>query len=205
MVAPVEPQGDHLDRALRGAASFALAAPLLMLAARGAMIVLGKRCGPLGLGFAMPPAVDEHAVLDLYVIGLAACAFGVVVPALQWFGYCLGKALLVMSAAWTLLAFAAVVSLTYVAAGACLRVLAPAEGFVVNTRPRKAMWALSGAGHALMLWSCFYSPDVRGPVGFSLGLVHTARLVGVGLSFPASCEEFVAANPDTPLVDAEDV
>lgn len=192
---------ERLQTALRAGTFFALVTPLVMLGVRGAVSVLGKNRAMLTLGFVISPTVDEHAVLDLYVIGLAAFVFGVVVPVLELFGYGLGLAFAGVSALWAFFVFVAAVALTYLATGACLDRLAPAEGFLMNTRPRKSMWAISGAGHLAILWFCFYSPDARGLVGFSLGLVHILRLLLVAFSLPATCGDTVAG-ADAGIEDA---
>lgn len=185
-----EDMQEQLGAAIDTGACLVLLTPLLVLAVRGGMLFVGKSRGYLGLGFALPPGVDEHAVLDLYLIGLAAGILGVCVPALELLGHWLGKALCSASGVWTFLVSVVVIPSVYFAAGVCLSELAPAEGFVPNTRPRGTMWALCVLGHAVFLWACFYSPNVHVAFGYLLGFVHVVRLLKLVFSVPTNGEDW---------------
>lgn len=145
----------------------------------------------------MPRGTDEHEVLDLYLIGAAAGVLGCVFPALTELGHCAGVLLKGASVVWIVLAVLAAVPGTYLAIGACLEALAPAEGFTLisletlnsgssSERPRAGMWAMCGLGHFVLVSSCFYSPDVHGAIGYILGFVHIVRLLKLAFSFPGN-------------------
>lgn len=145
------------------------------------------------LSFPLPSGFDEHAVLDLYAIGVSAGVLGVFVPGLVIAGNMLGFLLLGWGSAWVILAFIMLVPGAYVAVGACLEACAPADGLAVQAHPGRAMWGLCAAGQVALLLSCFYSPDVGRPVGFMLGFVHIVRLLQQVFSYPTgACKEGVS-------------
>lgn len=176
------------ERAVRSGASLALGAPFFLLAARCAILALGRLRSPEvpqpRLGFPLPVGLDENAMLDLYVVGLGAGVLGVWVPGLEIVGSFLGTMLKESSSVWSVFALFAVVPGVYLAAGAWLSASTPAEGFAAHTRPTKAMWGLCAAGHVVLLSGCFYSPDIERAVGFVLGLVHIVRLLQQAFSYP---------------------
>lgn len=185
--------------AIRSGACLALATPFLMLVARGVMLVMGQR-RHLAISFAMPRGTDEHEVLDLYFIGAAAGVLGCIFPALTELGHCAGALLKDASVVWIVLAVLTTVPGTYLAIGACLEALAPAEGLTLNSletlsssssssslqRPRTGMWTMCGMGHVVLVSSCFYSPDVHGAIGYILGFVHMMRLLRLAFAFPGN-------------------
>ena len=138
------------------------------------------------LGFPLAPGLDENAMLDLYVIGLGVAVLGIFVPFLEIFGHLLGRLLQGVSTVWCLFAMVFVPTSVYYALGALLKVSSPAEGFLLGTRPTKAMWGLCGVGHVALVWGCFYSPDVGRGMGFMLGLVHIVRLLRQVFAYPAA-------------------
>lgn len=184
---------DVLRSAMRTGACFAMSTPFLILAIRGCAMAARKGRAQLSLGFAVLPSVDEHAVFDLYVMGVLACGLGVCVPTTALLGHLMGIMLRGWSAMLAILAFAPLIPGVYFATGVCLDQLAPHEGLMPNTRPRMPMWAGSLTGHVAILWACFYSPDVYAVLGFALGFVHLGRLLELAFSIPGSCEDGVTA------------
>lgn len=188
--------GSAMAMAMRSGAALVLGTPFFLLAFRCAILALrrlgpGSRSGSGGgglqqprLGFPLPVGLDENAALDLYVIGLGAGVLGTCVPGLEVSGILLGRMLKDCSAIWSVLALLVVVPGVYFSLGGLLSATAPAEGFIAHTRPTKAMWALSAAGHVILLCGCFYSPDVGRTVGFLLGLAHIVRLLQLAFSYP---------------------
>ena len=179
-----------VHRALRSGAAIGLGMPFFTLATRLAIVALGQLKGSEAqqprLGFPVPPGLDESAALDLYVIGLGAAVLGVFAPALEVVGNLLGRMLQEASAIWCLFALLVVPPAVYLALGAWFEVSSPAEGFLVGTRPTKAMWGFCGIGHVVFVSGCFYSPDVARAWGFLLGLVHIVRLLRQVFAFPAA-------------------
>lgn len=184
-------------RAVRSGACLAIATPFLVLVVRFTILVAGLRYPGVqqpSLHFPVPPGFDEHAVLDLYAIGVAAGLLGVFVPGLVIAGNVLGSVLVDWSSAWVVLTLMLLVPGVYVLVGACLEACAPEAGLVVHAQPGRAMWGLCAAGQVALLLSCFYSPDVGRALGFVLGLVHIVRLLQQVFSYPtAVCEEGVLA------------
>ena len=184
-------------RAVRSGACLAIVTPFLLGVVRFSILVVGLRypgAQQPSLPFPVPPGFDEHAVLDLYVIGLAAGVLGVFVPGLVIAGNVLGSVLVDWSSTWVVLTFMLLVPGMYVLVGAVLEACAPEAGLVVHAQPSKAMWGLCAVGQVALLLSCFYSPDVGRALGFVLGLVHIVRLLQQVFSYPTgACEEGVLA------------
>lgn len=179
-----------VHRAMRSGAALGVGVPFFLLAARVAILAAGQlrrsEIRQPRLGFPLPPGLDENAALDLYVIGLGAAVLGVFVPSVEIFGNLLGRTLQGASAVWCLLALVLVPVAVYCVLGALLKIGSPAEGFLLGTRPTKAMWGLCSVGHVALVWGCFYSPDVGGGMGFMLGLVHIVRLLRQVFAYPTT-------------------
>lgn len=191
-------------KAVRSGAALALGTPFFLLAARCAILALGRlktsEIQQPRLGFPMPAGLDADAMLDLYVVGLSAVVLGVCVPGLEVVGSLLGIMLKFASVVWAALGLFVSIAGVYLAVGAWLSAGAPTESFSIHTRPTKAVWGLCAVGHAVVLAGSFYSPDVERSVGFSLGLVHIVKLLQLVFSYPggagagagvgaAACEE----------------
>lgn len=195
-VIPADAKGLAVQRAMRSGACLAISTPFLMLVARCVILVEGLRDPTVqqpSLGFPVPPGFDEHALLDLYVIGCGVGYLGLVVPALALMGHYLGTMVVGWSIGWPIVwrmvGVALVINCMLLALRACSSVLAPAEGFVLHTRPRRAMWVLCAVGHFTLLAGCFYSPDVDRAIGFVLGLVHILRLLRQAFLYPGTGED----------------
>ncbi|CAM9373554.1 unnamed protein product [Laminaria digitata] len=198
IITPDEHQALGVAKAVRSGACLAIATPFLFVLVRLAILIAGLRYPSAqqpSLHFPVPPGFDEHAVLDLYAIGVAAGVLGVFVPGLVMAGNVLGSVFVDWSSTWVVLTFMLLVPGVYVLVGACLEVCAPAEGAVVHARqPGRAMWGLCAAGQVVLLLSCLYSPDVGRALGFALALVHIVRLLQQAFSYPTgTCEEGVLA------------
>lgn len=177
--------------------------PLLVFAGRFAFLVASLRYKTVqqpSLGFALPHGFDEHAVLDLYLMGLGASLLGGGVPALEILGYLLGTLLIgpsmAVSIAKAFLAFIVISPAFYYAFGVCLKAAAPLNGLIPYTTPKKGMWVLSAIGHLAILCGSFYSPDVDRKVGFTLGLIHLIRLLQQAFAWPGGAWDEVMLNTE---------
>lgn len=184
--------------AARSGACLSLATPLLVVLVRCAVLMLDRvnksrqqqqqHLLPL-LGLPLVAALDEHAVHDLFGIGLSAGMLGLVVPILQITGCFLGFMLLAMSGVVRVIAFLATAVVVHVAFGAAVGACSPSEGFSVHVRLFRGLLALCVVGHVLFLSSCFYSPDVARGFGFVLGFVHIVRLLKEAFACPGTFDD----------------
>lgn len=188
---------------MRTGACLALGMPSLILAGRFAFLVASLRSKTVqqpSFGFTLPYAFDEHAVLDLYVMGIGASLLGGGVPALEILGNLLGTLLvgpsMVVSIAKAFLAFVLISPAFYYAFGECLKAAAPLNGFIPHTTPKKGMWVLSAIGHSAILCGSFYSPDVDRKVGFVLGFIHIVRLLKQAFAWPGGAWDEVVLSTD---------
>lgn len=203
---PIIPNEDHpfvIVRAMRTGACLAIGMPLLILVGRFAFLVTSLRYKTVqqpSLGFALPHGFDEHAVLDLYLMGLGASLLGGGVPALEILGYLLGTLLvgpsMAVSIAKAFLAFVVISPVFYYAFGECLKAAAPLNGLIPYTTPKKGMWILSTIGHCAILCGSFYSPDVNRKVGFILGFIHLVRLLQQVFAWPGGAWDEVVLSTD---------
>lgn len=197
-VIPASERASPFHAAARSGACLSLATPLLVLVVRCAVLMLDRVNKShqqqqqhllLLLGLPLVAALDEHAVHDLFGIGLGAGMLGLVVPILQVTGCFLGFMLLAMSVVVRVIAFLVTAVVVHVAFGAGVGACSPGEGFSVHVQLFRGMLALCVVGHVLFLSSCFYSPDVARGVGFVLGFVHMVRLLKEAFACPGTFDE----------------
>ena len=193
-------------RAMRSGTCLALGTPSFILMGRIVFLAWSLRIRTVqqpSLGFVLPPGFDEHAVLDLYVMGLSAGVLGVWVPTLEVLGTLLGIVLVASgssvaaSISTTFLVFIFIALGLYLACGVCLRATAPFDGLITKgTTPTKVMWVLCAVGHCAILYGSFYSPDIGRAVGFVLGFIHIVRLLQQAFSWPGGSWEEVVLNSE---------
>lgn len=203
-VLPTERNASPLQGAMRSGACLALGAPFFVLAARCAILVASGANPAVqqpSFGFSLPPGIDEYAVADLYLIGIAAGVLGVCVPVIEIIGGFLGNLLAGSPELLVVLALVLLAPGVYHGVGFVLEVLRPADGFVCTNGPAKGMVGLCSVGHLVLLCGCCFSPDLERVVGFVLGSVHTLRILKPTLSYRrgASSDEEAVGAVETPV------
>lgn len=197
-VIPASERASPFHEATRSGACLSLGTPFLVLLVRCVLLAVERIKAirqqqqqqqqqlplSLSLWLPLPAGLDEHAVLDLYGIGLSAGMLGLGVPFLELTGFFLGVVLLRMSWVGRVVAFLATAVVVHLVFGEGRGTCVSGEWFFLHGRRMKGMLALCAAGHVVFLSSCFYSPDVARRVGFVLGFVHIVRLLRQAFSYP---------------------